>query len=391
MEVAASDRERSAPASGAPTTQAAEGLQAFGYELIRDNAQLLEDGNVVVSPASIGAAFAMARLGARGETAEQIDAVLHFPTSGLGDAYNSLTRDWTDAPASKDAPEVSIANSAFVQRDFELQADYLHALATDFGVGMRTVDFPSGQAAAEINEWVRRETRDRIDRLFNYLDPDTRLVLANAVYLKAVWTEQFRTALTSPEPFRRSDGSVVRPEMMHAESSAEFEYVATSEWSAVRLPYVGGELAMWVFLPAAADGDPVPLLDPAILATAIEQAQEQPVDLSLPKWDFQSDLPLRDALVTLGMETPFSDFADFSAMAAEPLKIDQVQHRADITVDEAGTEAAAVTGVSIVPVSAPARPDVVMTVDHPFAFVVMHEPSGAPLFEGIVGDPTATQ
>ena len=178
--------------------------------------------------------------------------------------------------------------------------------------------------------------------------------------------------------------------MMRAESHARFEYASTSEWAAVRMPYVGGNLAMWVLLPAAADGDPVPLLDPAVLATARARARDQRLALSFPKWDFQSDLPLGDALATLGMERPFSDGADFSAMAAEERQIGQVQHRADITVDEAGTEAAAVTGISMRTVSAIVG-GAVMSVDHPFAFVVMQEPTGAPLFEGVAGDPTLTR
>ncbi len=147
---------------------------------------------------------------------------------------------------------------------------------------------------------------------------------------------------------------------------------------------------MWVLLPTARNGDPVGLLDPAVLATAMESARSQRVALSLPKWDFQSDLPLNEALMQLGMTVPFSDAADFSGISRKPLKIDQVMHRADITVDEKGTEAAAVTGIGFVEVSLPAA-DVTMTVDHPLAFVLMHEPSGTPLLEGVVGDPTATQ
>lgn len=390
-ELVRSDVSRKAPAAQAPKAEAAAGLQQFGFELIRDNPELLKDGNVVLSPASIGAAFAMARAGARGDTAAQIDAVLHFPTRGLGDAYNAMTRDWTASPAAKDAPELSIANAAFAQRDFPLEPSYLDALAADFGAGVRTVDFTNGSAAQVINDWVKEQTRDRIRKLFDELDPATRLVLANAVYLKATWEHQFLAELTSPGPFHRADGTVVRPETMRTPPEYErFAYATTDEWSAVRMPYVGDELAMWVLLPSARDGAPVALLDPEVLATAADRARVQRVDLSLPKWDFQSDLPLNEPLQELGMTTPFSSEADFSGISPATPPIDQVMHRADITVDEKGTEAAAVTGIGFA-VSAPPPPDAVMNVDHPFAFVVVHEPTGAPLFEGVVGDPTATQ
>lgn len=390
IRLAVSERERVRPAAGAPVDEAALGLQAFGYELISRNPDLLEDGNLVVSPSSIGAAFAMARAGACGDTAEQIDSVLHFPMRGLGDAYNSMTADWSSRSDAKDAPELSIANAVFAQRGFELEPAYLDTLAEDFGTGVRTVDFADGSAAAVINEWVKTETHERIDKLFDQLDPATQLVLANAVYLKATWEKKFLADLTSPAPFHRADGTVVRPATMHTHDAERYAYVSTGDWAALRMPYVGDELAMWVLLPAARDGDPVGLLDPAVLETAIDQARPQRVQLSLPKWDFQSDLPLNEPLQALGMTVPFGAGADFSGIAPAGLQIDQVMHRADITVDEKGTEAAAVTGIGFV-VSAPPAPDVVMSVDHPFAFVILHEPTGAPLFEGVVGDPTATQ
>jgi len=384
----ASDRDRAVPAADAPIEQAAQGLQQFGYELISRNPGVVENGNLVVSPASIGAAFAMARAGARGETAAQIDAVLHYPPNGLGDAYNSLTRDWSSR-SGDDSAEVSIANGVFAQQGFGLEPAYLDTLAADFGTGVRQVDFAGGSAAGVINDWVRTQTRDRIKALADGFDPDTVLVLANAVYLKATWERVFLADLTREAPFHTADGRVVRtPTMVHKDPEP-YAYAATSEWSAVRLPYVGGQLAMWVLLPAAEDGDPVLLLDPAVLDAARSHAHVQRVDLALPKWDTQTNLGLTSALEALGMTAPFGPGADFTGISPDAPNISEVIHRADITVDELGTKAAAVTGLVFV-VSAPPPPEAVMHVDHPFAFVVMHEPTGAPLFEGVVGDPTVS-
>jgi len=185
------------------------------------------------------------------------------------------------------------------------------------------------------------------------------LVLANAVHLRATWEQQVLADLTTPAPFHRADGSVVRPETMSHNEPERYAYASTDDWSAVRLPYVGDELAMWV-------------------------------DRSLPKWDFQSDLPLNEPLVGLGMTVPFGPDAGFSGISPLSPPIDEGIHRADITVDEKGTEAAAVTGIGFA-VSGPPPADATMTVDHPFAFAIVHEPRGASLFELVVGDPTATQ
>jgi len=139
----------------------------------------------------------------------------------------------------------------FAQRGFALEPDYLDALAKDFGTEVRQVDFAGGSAAGVINEWVRTQTHDRIAKLFDELDPATVLVLANAVDLRATWEQQVLADLTTPAPFHRADGSVVRPETMSHNEPERYAYASTDDWSAVRLPYVGDELAMWVLLPSA--------------------------------------------------------------------------------------------------------------------------------------------
>jgi len=155
----------------------------------------------------------------------------------------------------------------------------------------------------------------------------------------------------------------------------------------VRLPYADFELSMRVLLPKDAASNPVDFLDPRVLDEARTEATTKNVQLALPKWDFQSDLAgLADTLQRLGMFEVFTPGADLSALSDADLHVTDVIHRSDITVDEEGTEAAAVSGIAA-GVSAVA-PDVRMTVDHPFACAVVDEASGAPLFEGVVRDPT---
>jgi serpin B len=145
---------------------------------------------------------------------------------------------------------------------------------------------------------------------------------------------------------------------------------------------------MWVLLPdLAADFSPVDLLAPAVLAEAAATARPRDIHLALPRWDFQTDEPLNETLQGLGMVTPFSGEADFSA-AGDLGFIDQVIHRADITVDEKGTEAAAVTGIAMEE-SAVQVPPLAFEADRPFAFAIVDDTTGAPIFEGVVADPTA--
>src|SRR5262245_34333027 len=381
----ASEVRREAATETTAASEAAVGMQAFAHRLLSEHPELFVGPNAVLSSSSIGTAFAMLRLGAEGETVTQIDAVLGFPAIGLGPAYNFLTGQWSTT--GDDGPELAIANSLFVRDGFGLDPDFLDALARDFGAGVRTVDFTSDEAVRVINAWVRRETRERIDRLFDSLDPETRLVLANAIYLKAEWVSKFAASSTYEGEFRREPGGSVRVPFMHQTSNVD--YVRRPDWSAVRLPYRGSELSMWVLLPIGGV-DPIELLAPAVLAEAAEKAEPLRVDLALPKWDFKQDLPLNAALQAMGMPRAFTDLAEFPGVSADPLKIDQVMHRADITVDEAGTEAAAATGISMVPVAA-VMPQMSFDADHPFVFVVLHDATGSPLFEGVVGDPSVTR
>ncbi len=375
----------------APAAAAAEGIGALGHDLLASTPGLRAEGNVVVSASSLATAFAMLRTGARGATADEIDAVMHFPRAGLGGAYNALTRHWADAGTGdgRTAPELAVANAVWAQRGLRLEAAFLDTLSRDFGAGVRAVDFANPEASEQINAWVRAQTRDRIQELFAALDPATRMVLANAIYLRARWDLPFEPHDTFAAAFTTAGGDQAPVQTMHRTGSMGF---ASSEgWQAVRLGYRGGQLSMWVLVPTG-PADPVRLLDPAVLADAARRQRPAIVRLALPKWEFQNTMDLIGPLAGLGMEVALGPGADYSAMSAAGLGIAEVVQCADITVDELGTEAAAVTGI-VMPASAPARPaaDVVVTADHPFAFAVLHDASGTPLFEGIVGNPAGTR
>jgi serine protease inhibitor len=376
----------------------AAGLSAFGHDLLTamgDDAA----GNAVVSPLSIGYAFGMTDAGARGRTATQIEQTLHFPAGNQHEALNAiLQRIGAQQTAPNKTPPrragdieppiVAIANGLFVQRDFEVRQEFLRILAEQYGAGARAVDFEGDTATGPINDWVREQTADRISKLFDSLDPITRLVLANAVYLKASWATQFTPAATKDEVFHRSGGDVRAP-MMHTEASVR--YAAGDGWQAVELPYARSDLAMWVLVPSDSSA-PRDLLAPEVVKSVGDRLAPERVKIAMPRWDFASEIELAAPLQKLGMTDAFSDSAaDFTGIAGGrgDLIIHEAVHRANITVDEAGTEAAAVTGVVIGFTSAPPPARITVRADHPFAFAIVHKPTRTPLFVGQVADPTA--
>jgi serpin B len=344
------------------------------------------DGNVVLSPASIATALQMAYVGARGATATEMARALHFdavasPVDVAARASRLLARLAPLAPGKKSL--LTIADQIWLQKGFAVVPDFRAAMTTGFGSAFHLADFAGHgeDARRAINSAIAAQTRDRIrDLLPAGTDlRQSRLVLTNAIYLKAAWVHEFEPVNTAPAPFTRDDGTVVRPKTMSM--TAHLDYAATDGYQAVRLPYDGGRLAMTLLLPAAGR----PLTWPTAAATLTPHD----VDLRLPKFTFTWREDVARLLAALGMPTAFTDGADFSGMSSTPLHIGVVEHKAFIAVDEKGTEAAAATAVTM-DVSGAYVPGAVahLHLDRPFLFRIDDTATGLPLFLGKVADPT---
>lgn len=398
--VARADQSRAA-ADDAALPAAAAAVTAFSADLY----QRLASGagpNLVCSPYSAATALAMARAGAGGRTATELDAVLHAAagggdgSTGLPPGLNALaltlgTRAGArkDIHGSKATVSLDVANALWGQNGERWEAPFLTTLARFYGAGMRLVDFRGDAAGAvkAINTWTSQQTRGRIPKVLDSLDATTRLVLANAIYLRAPWNTPFDDA--RPAPFTRADGSVVQARLMSV-NAYDAGYATGPGWQAVDVPYAGGELAMAVILPDQGRFKAVQAgLDATALRTLLTGLRATGVRLELPKWTTRTKVRLDDALAALGMPTAFSGSADFSAMTrTERLAIAAVPQEAYVAVDERGTEAAAVTAV-VMGVSAIVAPRRTVTVDRPYLFVIHDRPTGTPLFLGHVTDPTA--
>jgi serpin B len=298
------------------------------------------------------------------------------------------------ADRSKATITLDIANSLWGQHDTSWKGPFLEALKREYGAGMREVDFRADAEAARraINAWTADRTADKIRELLasGTLSDMTRLVLVNAIYLKAPWESPFVKGLTRPVPFRVAGGDTVVSRGMSG-AQGRISYATGPGWRAARLPYAGGRLAMTVVLP---DEPSLATLERALDGAGLERMlaplpTDPVVDIVLPKWRFRQAAPLNDHLRALGMRDAFSaTAADLSAMTtAERLVISLVQHEAFIAVDEEGTEAAAATAVVARTTSAGPTP-VRFVVDRPFLFLIHDVESRTPLFMGRVDDPT---
>lgn len=377
----------------------ARSVQSFGTELFR--ALATTDGNLACSPYSVAVALGMTRNGARGATAEEMDRVLHAQSVGeLNAGLNALTshiESLAHEQAHHDGSDASVtvdsANSLWGQQGMRWERPFLDALAESFGTGMRQVDYITGTEAARqaINAWTSDRTHARIPELIppRVLDGDTRLVLVNAIYLKAAWAVPFVQGATEQQPFTCADGSAVSVPMMLA-GHQRLAYARGGGWQAVDLPYEGGGLAMAVIVPDAGRlEEVVGGFDANQWRTVLSGLSPTGVALRLPRWTFRTQVKLNDVLTALGMPRAFSPSAEFSGMTHEAaLEISAVVHEAFVAVDEQGTEAAAATAVVARTSSGVVR-TVALTVDRPFLFVLHDTLTGTALFIGRVSDPTA--
>jgi serpin B len=378
-----------APAGAVDTGELVAGLNQFAFDYYGILNEASGEENVIFSPLSIGMAFGMADAGARGETAAEIERVFHFPASGeeLHAAFNFLDQALADSGEST----TRLANRMYPGVGYDVVEDFTETLAAFYGAPLERLDFATETEAARkrINAWVSDRTENRIPELLpaGTITPETVLVLVNALYLEAKWSQPFGKYPTEDAPFTRLDGSVVHAHLMH-NAELEASYVDTEGYQAVELPYGGGEISMTVVVPDKGrfaefeqgfDAERLAEIDTAMSGGI--------VDFFLPRWSASFSADLVETLPELGLRLPFMG-GDFTGISPSNPFIGSGVHAADIEVDEEGTVAAAATGLGFAE-SGPPQPDAVIRADRPFVYLIRDTETGAVLFMGRVIDPEA--
>jgi serpin B len=400
-EVLKSTKARDLTPSDANLTQLVQGNNAFAFDLYQA-LKSQNDGNMFYSPYSLSLALAMAYAGAHGDTATEIASTLHYtlPQGALDEAFNYLVLQLdklgqasrSTTAGQDEGFQLNVVNDAWGQKNFVFLASYLDTLAVNYGAGLRVLDFIKDAEGARqtINQYISDKTQGKIQDLIpqGAVTDLTRLVLTNAIYFKAAWQSPFAKEATGEGYFNLLDGSKITVQMMH--QVGYFNYAKGTGFQALELPYDEGRLSMIVLLP-----DPGQFsnfqntLDATTADGIIASLTRQDVMLSLPKFQFDSSFGLKKALSSMGMQLAFSNQADFSGMTGTPgLQISDVVHKAYVSVDEAGTEAAAASAVLIVGSAMPAN-QVTLSIDRPFIFFIRDITTGTILFIGQVMNPVA--
>ncbi len=373
---------------GEPEAAFQESVSQFGWQLMQKS--LSDQGNILISPASVYLALAMTLNGAAGESRSAMLKTLFAQDLSLAE-LNQGCRDWITLlnKIDKDS-QLAVANSIWLDQNFAVDPGFLQSNADYFAASAKALDFSQSAAKHEINHWVKQNTGGKIEKIIDEINPDSVMFLINAVYFKSDWQLPFEPDLTRPGLFTTATG---QKEVQYMNQVANLAYAQGQDCQAIILPYSSDRFAFLAILPDEdiSARDWINANSALDLRKLLEQDDLRSIELSLPKFISQYDKSLKDMLAGLGMAVTFEpDQADFSLINKTRVKnlfISDVKHKTYCAVDEKGTEAAAVTSVEIRATSMP-QSNLSLQFDRPFIYAIMDVKTELPLFLGLLEDPT---
>lgn len=301
-----------------------------------------DDKNYMVSPFSLKMAMSLAANGADGETKDEI--LTAFGIDNL-DSYNTAAKELIERYESESSVKLNVANSIWLNSDVAGKnikfTDGYKKLISEYYKGTASEE-DAKNIASKINSWVEKKTNNKIKNLIPTGNAEFLSVLVNTIYFKGEWADQFEKFATQEEDFTDRDGNVSKTDFMH--KTERFRFYEDENMKMVRVPYKGGQTAMYLVLPTNEDK-----MD---IASALENMNSYEVRLSFPKFKTEYSLSFKEVLKHIGIEKAFDAWgAEFDKVMFEGVKdgenayVDDVLQKTFIEVDENGTEAAAATAV----------------------------------------------
>ena len=349
--------------------------------------------NIFFSPASIFTAFAITFEGAHGDTANELQQFFGFPLDKQDrkNKFQTMLQGFEDSGImGLVTPEYTLhmANGLWISDRFEPKQEYVETAKTFYHSKVDKVDFVSNKGIHTINDWVKEQTQNKIEKLFeeNSTDELTAFIITNAIYFKGEWVHKFTPEFTRLADFHINENQKVRVSMMELDKT-HLKYAENDLLQIIQLPYKGSKISMLVLLPKKIDG--LQTLEENLNLNNIAEwrssLEGNIVSVYLPKFTSNTEYDLKEIFQTMGMKIPFdSGRADFRGISDDPLYLDSAIHKAFVSVDEAGTEAAAATGIEGRLESGPPN---TFRADHPFIFIIQDDTNGSILFIGRVVNP----
>ncbi|KAL7735951.1 hypothetical protein ACLKA6_002385 [Drosophila palustris] len=332
--------------------------------------------NAIISPVSIQTSLIYAYMGADGSTAEELRQGLKLGSGDREEIAKSFHEFWTKQCSYGDRFTLRSVNRLFVNESLTLQSEFRKLAEDYFHSKPQALKFSdSVQATNTINELVMKDTENKIQNLLqpDAVNADTSAVLVNALYFKGKFKKPFTPESTMSDDFYVDQDSRVEVDMMYQED--KFKYVELPEVNAraVQMPYEDSNISLLIILPNETTGlfDLERKLNTAELGDIESRMTMEDVEIAMPRFSLEFDLDLKETLQALGISKLFDDSADLSRLftTATGQKISAAKHRGYISVNEAGSEAAAVTFMKMVPMMLNMQKKT-FKVDHPFLFFI---------------------
>ena len=340
-------------------------------------------GTYFLSPLSLNIALGMLLNGAEGETRAEIQKVLGFSDADVATINATYHELITKLPQVDPQVTNTTANSVWHEKQFLVEQTYLDALKKSFLADVYAEDFQSTATVEKINRWAAQHTNNKIKQVIERINADQVLFLLNALYFKGDWTEQFDEKSTFKAPFYGVNRQA-STDLMYA--SKEFGYTKNEVFAMVELPYGNEKYAFIALLPEKGTADDmIAGLTKTRWDAARADLRKQKTEVFLPKFTMESSANLNEVLQSMGMRKAFTDAAELGGISPTArLFVDFVKQDTYLSVDEKGSEAAAVTSIGVGVTSAPMYP--VFRCDRPFAFAIVEKTSDTIQFIGKVND-----
>lgn len=363
---------------------------ALGFQVLSE-VEPNDDGNIFISPTSLSMALSMIYNGADGETKNEIAKAMHttLEPKEVNHANASLINMLYK---NSEGITLEIANSLWLIEQFHFQETFKDDTQNYFNGKIEEIDLTDSKSAERINDWVKKVTHGNIDHIVESpLNQDFVSILINAMYFKGDWTYPFDPELTENRTFTLANGTIKETSFM--QKTKKWVYLENDTFQAICLPYGDEEnMTMKIFLPK----EDVHINEFQSMMTMDNwknwnnEFEYLEGTILLPKFQLSYETELNDVLKWLGMETAFKKGAQFTKMIQEeaPLWISKVKQKTYIDVNEAGTEAAAVTSLEVATEMAPVVQPFMMEVNRPFFLAITDDKTESILFLGIITNPT---
>jgi len=358
----------------------------FAFNFFKTVTENEKEENVFISPLSASLALSMTANGGADTTLEEMKTTLGFKDYSLEEMNGYYKKLVNGLLTVDNSTTLGIANSIWIKEGFKVKQPFVDVNKDMYDAEVRNLNFSSPQAVSTINGWCSDKTNKRITKVLEFISPDARMFLINALYFKGVWKNKFDKGSTVSEEFTSVFGQKNTVDMMHQECS--IPYTSEVGLQVAELPYGNEAFSMVVLLPGDGQGidNLMEQLTPENWEKWTSRLSSRTIDIKLPKFKLEYSRELIEDLKMMGMKVPFdSGLANFSNMSDADLFIGLVKQDTFVEVNEEGTEAAAVTVVGMDYTSAGPSQPIYFHVNRPFIYVIKEKSTGAILFMGKMG------